>query len=61
MLSGKPMMQTIVEHLTKPLTDKEKYSGPAPAPVPEPGSCPLIQRTIYSASSRIRTGLITTR
>ncbi len=36
MLSGKPMMQTVVEHLTKPLTDKEKYSGPAPAPTPEP-------------------------
>jgi hypothetical protein len=40
MLSGKPMMQTVVEHLTKPLTDKEKYSGPAPAPAPEPRLLP---------------------
>jgi hypothetical protein len=40
MLSNKPMMQTVVEHLTKPLTDKEKYSGPAPVPTPEPRFLP---------------------
>ena len=40
MLSGKPMMQTIVDALTKPRTEEEKYSGPAPAPTPEPRFLP---------------------
>lgn len=40
MLSGKPMMQTIIAGLTKPLTDEEKYSGPAPEPPPEPRFLP---------------------
>jgi len=34
--SGKPMMQAIVEGLTKPLTDEEKMSGIPPESVPEP-------------------------
>ena len=29
-VSGKPIMQAIIDGLTKPLTDKEKYKGPAP-------------------------------
>ncbi|NLA75030.1 MAG: hypothetical protein GX846_06140 [Deltaproteobacteria bacterium] len=40
MISNKPMMMTVVEHLTRPLTDHEKYSGPAPAPEPEPRFLP---------------------
>ena len=35
-VSGKPMMQAIVEGLTKPLTDEEKMSGIPPESVPEP-------------------------
>ena len=35
-VSGKPMMQAIVEGLTKPLTDQEKMSGIPAAAVPEP-------------------------
>ena len=31
-VSGKPMMQAFIEALTVPLTDKEKYRGPAPEP-----------------------------
>ncbi len=31
-VSGKPMMQAFVDALTVPLTDKEKYKGPAPEP-----------------------------
>jgi hypothetical protein len=31
-VSGKPMMQAFVDALTLPLTDKEKYKGPAPEP-----------------------------
>jgi hypothetical protein len=31
-VSGKPMMQAFVDALTAPLTDKEKYKGPAPEP-----------------------------
>jgi hypothetical protein len=34
-VSGKPMMQAFVEALTVPLTEKEKYKGPAPEPSPE--------------------------
>jgi hypothetical protein len=33
-VSGKPMMQAFVDALTIPLTDREKYKGPAPAPPP---------------------------
>ena len=40
MLSGKPMMETIINALTKPRTEEEKYSGPAPAPKPEPRFLP---------------------
>ncbi len=35
-VSGKPMMQAIVDGLTKPLTDREKMSGPAAEAAPEP-------------------------
>jgi hypothetical protein len=35
-LSGKPMMQAIVDNFTKPLTDKEKISGPPPEAKAEP-------------------------
>ncbi len=35
-VSGKPIMQAIVDGLTKPLTDKEKYKGPAPEATAEP-------------------------
>jgi hypothetical protein len=31
-VSGKPMMQAFVDALTVPLTDREKYKGPAPEP-----------------------------
>jgi hypothetical protein len=40
MLSGKPMMQTVIDYLTKPRTEEEKYTGPAPAPTPEPRFLP---------------------
>lgn len=40
MLSGKPMMTAIIDALTKPLTETEKYSGPAPDPIPEPRFLP---------------------
>jgi hypothetical protein len=33
-VSGKPMMRAFVDALTAPLTDKEKYKGPAPEPQP---------------------------
>jgi hypothetical protein len=35
-VSGKPMMQAIIDALTKPLTDNEKIKGPAPEAAPEP-------------------------
>jgi hypothetical protein len=35
-VSGKPMMQAIIDALTKPLTDAEKYKGPAPEAASEP-------------------------
>ena len=35
-VSGKPMMQAIIDGFTKPLTDKEKYKGPAQEAVVEP-------------------------
>jgi hypothetical protein len=35
-LSGKPMMQAIVDNFTKPLTEKEKISGPPPEAKVEP-------------------------
>jgi hypothetical protein len=35
-VSGKPMMQAIVDGLTKPLTAHEKLSGPSPQSKPEP-------------------------
>jgi hypothetical protein len=35
-VSGKPMMQAIIEHLTLPLTEKEKMSGMPPEAKPEP-------------------------
>jgi hypothetical protein len=34
-VSGKPMMQAFIDALTDPLTDREKYKGPAPEPPPE--------------------------
>jgi hypothetical protein len=34
-VSGKPMMKAFIDALTLPLTDKEKYKGPAPEPQPE--------------------------
>jgi len=34
-VSGKPMMQAFIDALTVPLTEKEKYRGPAPEPSPE--------------------------
>jgi hypothetical protein len=34
-VSGKPMMQAFIEALTVPLTDREKYEGPAPEPPAE--------------------------
>lgn len=34
-VSGKPMMQAFIDALTAPLTEKEKYRGPAPEPSPE--------------------------
>ncbi len=39
-LSGKPMMQAIVEGFTKPLTDKEKISGKPPEAKVEPRLLP---------------------
>ncbi len=39
-VSGKPMMQAIVDALTKPLTEKEKISGEAPEAKPEPRLLP---------------------
>jgi len=33
-VSGKPMMQAFVDALTLPLTNSEKYKGPAPNPNP---------------------------
>jgi hypothetical protein len=33
-VSGKPMMKAFVDALTVPLTDREKYKGPAPEPSP---------------------------
>jgi hypothetical protein len=39
-VSGKPMMQAIVEGLTKPLTDAEKMSGTPPESMPEPRLLP---------------------
>ncbi len=35
-VSGKPIMQAIIDGLTKPLTDKENYKGPAPEAAAEP-------------------------
>jgi hypothetical protein len=34
LVSGKPMMQAFIDALTAPLTEKEKYKGPAPEPPP---------------------------
>jgi hypothetical protein len=34
-VSGKPMMQAFIDALTLPLTENEKYKGPAPEPPPE--------------------------
>jgi hypothetical protein len=36
LLSGKPMMQAIIDALTKPLTDNEKKKGMPPGGAPEP-------------------------
>jgi hypothetical protein len=36
LLSGKPMMQAIIDALTKPLTNEEKKSGMPPEAPPEP-------------------------
>ena len=34
-VTGKPMMQAFIDALTAPLTENEKYKGPAPEPPPE--------------------------
>jgi len=34
LVSGKPMMQAFIDALTLPLTENEKYKGPAPEPSP---------------------------
>jgi hypothetical protein len=39
-VSGKPMMQAIIDAFTLPLTDKEKISGVPPEAVPEPRLLP---------------------
>jgi hypothetical protein len=39
-VSGKPVMQAIVDCLTTPLTDEEKISGPSPESVSEPRFLP---------------------
>ena len=39
-VSGKPMMQAIIDGLTKPLTDEEKMSGIPPESAPEPRLLP---------------------
>jgi hypothetical protein len=39
-VSGKPMMSTIIESLTKPLEEKEKISGNPPEATPEPRLLP---------------------
>jgi hypothetical protein len=39
-VSGKPVMQAIVDALTVPLTDQEKISGPSPDAVAEPRTLP---------------------
>jgi hypothetical protein len=39
-VSGRPMMQTVVDALTKPLTDFEKQSGPSPEAQAEPRYLP---------------------
>ncbi len=36
LLSGKPMMQAIIDALTKPLTEQEKIKGMPPEAIPEP-------------------------
>lgn len=40
MVNGKPMMTAIIDALTEPRTETEKYSGPAPEPTPEPRFLP---------------------
>ncbi len=35
-VSGKPMMSAIIDALTQPVTEEEKYSGPPPEAAPEP-------------------------
>src|SRR3989338_8247262 len=39
-LSGTPMMATLIEGLTKPLTDRERIKGVAPEAKPEPRLLP---------------------
>jgi hypothetical protein len=39
-ISGKPLMQAVVEALTLPLTDEEKYAGMPPEVAPEPRLLP---------------------
>jgi hypothetical protein len=39
-LSGKPMMQAIIDGLTKPLTQEEQYTGKPPEAKPEPRLLP---------------------
>ena len=39
-VSGKPMMQAVIDALTKPLTEKEKFSGTPPEAAPEPRLLP---------------------
>ena len=39
-VSGKPMMQAIIDHFTQPLTDHEKISGTPPNAKPEPRLLP---------------------
>ena len=39
-LSGKPMMQAIIDGLTRPLTEQERYAGKPPEAKPEPRLLP---------------------
>ena len=56
-VSGKPMMQAIIDALTKPLTEKEKISGPAAgSEVENRDFCRRTPRTTCSSFSRTTTG-----
>jgi len=56
LLSGKPMMQAVIDALTKPLTDEEKKTGVPAAAAPEPRLLKPDTEANCSASSKIRSG-----